>query len=132
MKNVKICLSRFQDGEEEINVYTGRMRFVNGKTVVSFDNEGTSHLLKITEERMDWTRTTDHNKKKMSLGTSFLKGGVTAFDYYTPAGMIKMDIRTRLYEYKVSDTHEVRLSYTIEQGGEIISDYEVSIKIVEG
>ena len=42
-----------------------------------------------------------------------------------------MEIRTRVYEYKVTDLHEVHLSYTIEQYGNIVSDYEVSLIITE-
>ena len=131
MKNVKISLSRTQDAEVERLQYDGHLRSVNGRTVVTFDDEDTSHLLKLSEDGMDWTRVLRFKEKRMSSGTSFLRGELTPFDLVTPGGVIKMEIRTRVYEYKVTDLHEVHLSYTIEQYGNIVSDYEVSLIITE-
>ena len=152
---VYITIKRTQDGECEIQEYTGSKKVLGGTLFVTFtetDDEGEkySHLLKISDSGMEWIK-----KGQVSTNTGFRKGEVKPFLFATPHGDIRLTIKTHEYiftsgesqdgaqctpstekkttlsvsEEKEKDTHYVCVSYSVCQGESPVSDYETELII---
>jgi len=127
----RIVICREQDGERERNEYTGRVKEINNRVHVAFNeySDGGSkicHLLKIDPDGMEWVRTGEAGKNK----TAFRAGLSLPFLYSTPHGEIRLKIVTRGFSYTKKDTHKIYVSYTLYDGNTILSEYNTDIEII--
>ena len=128
---VRIVISREQDGEFEKDEYTGRIKEINNRLIVTFagtqdDGNIVSHLLKIDSDGMEWVRAGDSGKNK----TAFRAGSSLPFLYSTPHGDIMLKIVTQTFSYIKKDTHLICVSYTVNDGDKVLSEYNTDIEII--
>ncbi len=126
---VRIRIVRIQDGVSDIEEYQGNIKEINNRLNVTFseisdDGTRTAHLLKADSDSMEWIREGDIKTK-----TVFKAGSSLPFLFSTPHGSIHMKLTTHDYSYIKKDTHEICVSYSIDQGENMISDYETRISI---
>ena len=128
-----ITIRRIQDGESHTDRYHGNIREIGTGHYVAFserqeDDSVTSHLLKVRQDGMDWVRIVNGKKSSMV----FEKGQRRDFKFYTPVGSLDLTVVTHSYSYTEKGTHEIRLSYSIAERENHISDYEtvIIIKVV--
>ena len=125
----KIKLTRIQDGICEEKEYKGSVKEINGRLFISFkevqeDGSVVAHLLKADFDKMEWIRS-----GAMNSNTAFKAGQDLPFLFDTPHGKIELRLITHHYEYIKKDTHEINVSYSLEQKGSLISRYETGIVV---
>ncbi len=132
---VKIIWERTRDGECEVTEYEGNYKEINGLGNITFSEaeNDVKHLLKISEEALHWTRSTDIGGKSFSNNLKFGEGVTDKTEYVTPHGIIIMEAETKSYNlerHKENGLPTLKLRYVIKHMGETVSDYEVVIRIV--
>lgn len=125
----KVNITRIQDGICEEHEYNGNIKEVKGKLFISFvevqeDGSSVTHLLKVGPDEMEWVRSGAVRSK-----TAFKAGRNLPFLFDTPHGKIEMRLITHDYVYTKKDTHEINVSYSLEQEGSLISRYETGIVV---
>ena len=128
--NVRVVISREQDGDHERNEYTGNLKEINNKLHVRFSDMQENgvkvdHLLKVSDIGMEWIRSDRGLKSK----TTFMAGEVLPFLFSTHHGDINMQLVTEEFSYIKKDTHKISVSYSLKQGDDIVSAYKTDIEI---
>lgn len=130
---VKIIYERIRDGEKEFSEYAGHYRKMGFSENISFTEEETKHLLKITDDIMKWTRSVDINGRSFSNELEFGEGVTDILEYVTQHGNIRMDVSTKKYRLlrdEESRLPRIELEYDIRQIGIVVSEYKVTISVL--